>query len=107
MANTAIDTGIGATFGKYVPVNVNMVTTGRNSMSAVFKSGLTKISHGNAKRMSSKVISKGVVSGIVGSLSTSVALGSKNGVLEKFIQAKKKIQYYRFDTGKYQWKKGK
>jgi len=103
LTNTAIDTGIGAVFGKFVPVNVNKVTSGRNSMNAVFKSGLTKIAHGNAKRMSSKVISKGITSGVVGGLSTSVALGSKNGFVEKYAQSKKKSQNYRFDKGEYRW----
>lgn len=53
----------GAIFGS-IDLNISGITSGRNSMSAVYKSGLTKLSNGTASKMSSKVITKGIISGI-------------------------------------------
>lgn len=73
-------------------------------MSAVFKGGLTRIGNNNARRMSSKVIAKGIASGIVGGSSTSVALGTKNGIVEQYVQSNSKHQNNNYDQEKYYWK---
>lgn len=41
------------------------ITSGRNSFSAVFASGLTKLRNGVAHRMSLKVLGKGVISELI------------------------------------------
>ena len=62
--NTVADGAISIGLGK-LP-GVNKITKGRNSHSAVYKSGLTKLRNGTASRMSLKVIGKGLSSSIVG-----------------------------------------
>ena len=61
--NTAVDGAVSYGVGELV--KINGVTTGRNSWSAVFKSGLTKLRNGTAKHMGIKVVGKGIVSSIV------------------------------------------
>ena len=51
---------------KYLPVKIPGVTSGRNSMAAVYKSGLTKIANKTALKMSAKVVAKGFVSEFTG-----------------------------------------
>ena len=63
-ANTVIDGAISYGLGK-LP-GVKKVTSGQHSWSAVYKSGLTRLRHGTAARMSAKVIGKGIGSSIVG-----------------------------------------
>lgn len=46
-------------------VSLKKWTRGRNSMAAVYKSGMTKLHNGTAKRMSRKVVLKGIKSGVV------------------------------------------
>ena len=65
--NTAVDTGVGALFSK-ITVDIPGVTIGRNSYGAVYKSGLTKIGNQTVKRMSGKVVTKGILSGLAGDL---------------------------------------
>ena len=62
--NTVADGFISYGLGK-LP-GIKGATAGRNSWSAVYKSGLTKLRNGTARRMSAKVIAKGVGSSIVG-----------------------------------------
>lgn len=42
------------------------ITAGRNSWSAVYRAGLTKLRNGTATQMSTKVIAKGLGSSVVG-----------------------------------------
>lgn len=56
---------------------VKNVTKGINSMSAVYKSGLTKLRNGTVSYMSKKVIAKGVASNFVGSLAMDTYYGVK------------------------------
>ncbi len=72
LSDSAIDTVIGGVIGKVGHIlgldkliRVKGITAGRNSYSAVFASGLTKIRNGFAKKMSLKVLGKGIVSEIV------------------------------------------
>ena len=67
--NTLTNAVMEATIVKYIPVKIPGITTGRNSMSAVYSSGLTKLGNKTASRMSMKVIGKGFVSEFCGSLS--------------------------------------
>jgi len=52
----------GGAFGKFGDLDIGGITGGRNSFSAVFKSGITKLNNGSASKMSIKVMSKGFVS---------------------------------------------
>ncbi len=54
------------------------VFCGRNSMSAVFKSGLTKLGNKTALKMSLKVFGKGIMSGITADLSLDFVMGVYN-----------------------------
>lgn len=38
LMDSAVDAGIGALLGKFIPVPINGITAGRNSFNAVFKS---------------------------------------------------------------------
>ena len=77
ITNTVVDATIGGVMNKFVPVKVSGITSGRNSMEAVFKSGLTKLGNKTASRMSLKVIGKGIVSGFVADLGVSTVMGVK------------------------------
>ena len=58
---------IGAKLGKAGDrIGIKGKTTGRNSWAAVYKSGLTKLKNGTAKRMSLKVMKKGLGSMLIG-----------------------------------------
>ena len=74
-ANTVADGVISYGLGK-LP-GVNNFTKGRNSMSAVYKSGLTKLRNGTATRMRSAVVRKGLVSSVVSGLAMDVYYGVK------------------------------
>lgn len=70
MKNATVEAAKGAALEIIVPVDVPGVTSGRNSMQSVYKSGLTKLANKTAKRMSAKVICKGIVSGFVDNLNS-------------------------------------
>ena len=53
------------------------IVSGRNSMSAVYKSGLTKLRNNTAKHMSAKVVKKGLMSTFVGGLAMDGYYGIK------------------------------
>ena len=74
VANTFCDAALSATFEIVMP-QVNKITSGRNSFSSVYKSGLTKIKNGTAKKMSPKVVGKGIISGIVNGSGESIFNG--------------------------------
>ncbi len=58
---------VGAKLGKAGDrIGIKGKTTGRNSWAAVYKSGLTKLKNGTAKRMSLKVMKKGLGSTLIG-----------------------------------------
>ncbi|HHW46454.1 MAG TPA: hypothetical protein GXX17_06030 [Clostridiales bacterium] len=87
--NTVVDTTIGAVVSKAIPVKVKGITTGRNSMDAVFKSGLTKLKNQTASRMSAKVIGKGILSSFVSDLGLAAGMGAKSffeSSLEQYVQ---------------------
>lgn len=52
-------------FGRLPMPSINKITQGRNSVSAVYKSGLTNLRNQTASRMSIKVMAKGVFSSFV------------------------------------------
>lgn len=67
LVDTGVNTGLGGLFGKFVPeLKIPKITKGRGSYAAVFKAGITKIQRGIAKRMSLKVVAKGVASSLLG-----------------------------------------
>ena len=70
--NTIIDATIGCVWGKIDVIKVEGITSGRNSMSAVFRSGLTKLKNETARRMSFKVMIKGFISGYISDISQTV-----------------------------------
>ncbi len=76
--NTVVDTTVGALVSKVMPVNVSKITTGRNSMSAVYQSGLSKIRNKTASSMSLKVLGKGFVSSLVSDVSLATSMGVKS-----------------------------
>ena len=78
VADGAISYGLGKLPG------IKGITKGRNSMSAVYKSGLTKLRNGTAKTMSLKVLGKGVVSGFVGGLAMDGYYGVKQHGYDRF-----------------------
>ena len=80
--NTVVDTAIGALSAKFVPLKCSGITSGRNSMSAIYKSGLTKLKNKTASKMSMKTIGKGVASELIGGLPGSAAAGAKAFTLD-------------------------
>jgi hypothetical protein len=60
LGKTALSVGIGLVAGVLGGTKVNGATLGRNSFMSVWKSGLTKLSHGTAARMSARVMLKGL-----------------------------------------------
>lgn len=75
--NSVVDATIGAVINKVFPMKISGLTSGRNSMSAVYSSGLKKLGNKTASKMSSKVIGKGIASGFVGDLNVSCGMGVK------------------------------
>ena len=61
--NATRDGAVSLALGAFLP-GANKITSGRNSMSAVYRAGLTKLRNGTAARMSLKVIGKGVTSSV-------------------------------------------
>ena len=99
--NTAIDATIGAVVSKIIPVKVSGITSGRNSMSAVFSSGLTKLGNQTASRISAKVLGKGLVSSFVSDLGLAAGMGAKSyfeSSWEQYIQSQKPTP-----TGPFYW----
>ena len=77
ITNTFMDAIIGAAVSKAIPVKVPGITSGHNSINAVFKSGLTKLGNKTASRMSIKVMVKGIVSSLVSDLGLASGMGGK------------------------------
>ena len=73
---------LGAISSKLFPVKAGGITTGRNNMSSVYKSGLTKLKNKTASRMSVKVMGKGTISSFVSDLGVSVIMGIKSYVID-------------------------
>ena len=71
--NAVLDGTTSCALGK-LP-GINKITSGRNSYSAVYKSGLTKLRNGTAAKMSMKVLQKGIVSEFVGGLALDAYYG--------------------------------
>ena len=73
IAETTRNAAWGVFSTRYLDVKIKGITSGRNSMQAVYDSGLTKINNKTAGKMSPKVVGKGITSGIVsGSLSSTI-----------------------------------
>ena len=60
-------------------------------MSAVYRSGLTKLRNGTASRMSAKVIVKGLTAGLVGSLPMDMYYGIKQHAYDRTMNLIKRI----------------
>ena len=73
--NAIIDGAI--SYGLGLLPGFNKITQGRNSMSAVYKSGLTKLRNNTVSKMSMKVATKGIASVFVGSLAMDCYYGLK------------------------------
>ena len=73
--NAIIDGAI--SYGLGLLPGFNKITQGRNSMSAVYKSGLTKLRNDTVSKMSMKVATKGIASVFVGSLAMDCYYGLK------------------------------
>ena len=80
-ANTVVDGAVSYGLGK-LP-GIKGATAGRNSWSAVYKSGLTKLRNGTAARMSAKVIAKGLGSSIVGGFALDGYYGVKQHAYDR------------------------
>ena len=74
-ANAVVDGTISYGLGK-LPGAKN-ITAGKNNMSAVYKSGLTKLRNKTVSNISKKVYKKGVISGFVGGLAMDGYYGVK------------------------------
>ena len=75
--NAVVDGAVSYGMGQIPEIKFSKVTKGRNSMKAVYKSGLTKLRNGTAKHMSAKVMGKGVPASIVGGIYMDVYYGKK------------------------------
>ena len=73
--NAVADGAISLGLGK-LP-RIDGITKGRNNMSAVFRSVLTKLRNNTVSRMSSKVVMKGILSTFAGGLAMDVYYGAK------------------------------
>jgi len=84
LLNTGVSAGIGAIFGGLTKgLKIQGITAGRNSWSAIFKSGLTKIANGNAAQMSFSVMMRGLGATIVSrQIIGNVGKGLYNGLVE-------------------------
>ncbi len=80
-ANIIVDGAVSYGLGK-LP-GIEGVTSGRNSWSAVYKSGLTKLKNGTASRMSAKVLAKGVGSSIASGFALDVYYGIKQHAYDR------------------------
>ncbi len=58
-------------------IQINGITSGRNSWSAVYKSGLKKLGKGVAMRMSGYVMNRGFVSNFLSGLTMDIYYGFK------------------------------
>ena len=79
--NTVVDGAVSYGLGK-IP-GIKGVTAGRNSWSAVYKSGLTKLRNGTATKMSAKVVAKGLGSNIVGGFALDGYYGVKQHAYDR------------------------
>lgn len=73
--NSVVDASVGGFLGM-IP-GINKITKGRNSWSAVYKSGLTKLGNNTARHMSIKVLSKGIGANFIGAWAMDVYYGLK------------------------------
>ena len=77
-AEGAISIGMGE-IGK-----IKSITKGRNCWDAVYKAGLTKLGKGTAKRMSAKVVLKGLGASTIGSWASNLYSGEKQALYNTF-----------------------
>ena len=79
--NSVVDGAVSFALGDVM--KVKGITSGRNSWSAVYKSGLTKLRNGTATSMSLKVMAKGLGATIVGSLPMDAYYGVKQHAYDR------------------------
>jgi 2-iminobutanoate/2-iminopropanoate deaminase len=72
MMNSLMDFTMAGILSKVLPIKDPGVTSGRNSMSAVYSSGLTKLRNGTARKMSLKVFEKGITAGLTASVHVTI-----------------------------------
>lgn len=89
LKDTAVSGAIGGvvSFGldKIIPnggIKIQGITSGRNSYTAVFKSGITKLLNQNAARMSWKVLKKGIIASLVSGIIPSSTEAFANVIYE-------------------------
>ena len=82
--NTVIDGAAVFSLGK-LPGRKG-ITKGRNSKLSVYKSGLTKLRNGHARRMSKKVIYKGLQASVYGGLGLDAHYGLKQRFYDPLMQ---------------------
>jgi hypothetical protein len=85
LLNTAIDSTLGIGLSKIPVKKIKGINIGRNSMAAVFKSGLTKLNRGTASMMSLSVMRKGFIKQTYDS-----AIGTGTIGVKQFIEGKYK-----------------
>ena len=83
LAKTVINGVLDYTVSSKFDLEMKGVTKGRNSFSAVFESGYTKLKHGVAKRMSPKVQAKGFISEIGNNGMSIIFDGGRNYIEEQ------------------------
>ena len=82
IAGNAVADGL-ISFGLGKIPGIKGATAGRNSWSAVYKSGLTKLRNHTASRMSARVIAKGIGSSIAGGFALDGYYGAKQYAYDK------------------------
>ena len=75
--NSMIDFTMAGVLSKATPIKVSGITAGRNSMSAVYSSGLTKLANKTARRMSLNVFGKGITAGLTASVHITIFVAVK------------------------------
>ena len=84
IVNTIIDAGVGMALSKIPLKKIKGINKGRNSMGAIFKSGLTKINRGSAAKMSLSVIGKGFIKQTYEATNGTIGIGFKQYLENKF-----------------------
>ena len=83
LKNVAVDAALGGVSG-LITVKISGITTGRNSYSAIYQSGLTKLQNDTVKNMSFNVMKKGLISNVSGDL-FSIGIGGISSYIQNAI----------------------
>ena len=86
----------GEWFGKAIPVKVSGITSGRNSMSAIYQTKLTKLANGTTKTISLRVVAKSVTANVVSDLPHAIIKRVKNAAseLSKYVTPTTPLYWY-------------